>query len=170
LIFETLAAKHVDLLLHFELENRKWFESLISPRESYFYTYSGVKMHIFDSIINMKLGTHYSGVLIRNNRIVARGNLKDISIEYNRASVGYRVAESCIGKGLATYCLGELLNIANNRYSINDVEALVLDNNQASKTVLLKHDFKEKSHKTNFIKLNEIELGCTTFRRVSSSK
>jgi len=165
-IFEILADKHVDLLLEFELENKQWFESLISPREDCFYTHAGVKMHIFDSIINMKLGTHYSGVLMLNNRIVARGNLKDINVKHNSASVGYRVAENCIGRGFASYCLTELLKIATCRYSINKIEAQVLDNNLASKAVLLKHGFKAKSHKINYMTLNDIDLGCTTFSHV----
>jgi ribosomal-protein-alanine N-acetyltransferase len=162
-IFEKLSDKHVDLLFQFELENREWFESVITPREDYFYTNSGVKMHIFDCVINMKLGTHYSGVLVRNNKIVARGNLKDISVEDNNASVGYRVAEDSTGKGYASYCLAELIKIARNFYSLNALEALVLDNNPASKTVLQKFGFNAEFHQANFMVLNGGELGCTTF-------
>jgi ribosomal-protein-alanine N-acetyltransferase len=170
LIFETLAEKHVDLLFQFELENKKWFESLISPRAHYFYTYSGVKMHIFDSIIDMKLGTHYSGVLISNDRIVARGNLKDISVEHNNTTVGYRVAEKSIGKGYATYCLAELIKIAGSVYSINEIQAQVLDNNLASKAVLNKLGFKAKFYEENFIELGGVKLGCTTFSRISANQ
>lgn len=167
MVFETLSAKHLAMLLQFELENRAWFESMISPRENYFHTYSGDKMHIFDSIINMKLGTHYSGVLMLNDRIVARANLKDICVKNNNASVGYRVAENSTGKGYASYCLTELIRIAAKSYAINELNALVLDNNPASKAVLHKLDFNAESHQANFIYLNGIELGCTTFKKIS---
>lgn len=166
-VFETLSAKHLAMLLQFELENRAWFESMISPRENYFYTYSGAKKHIFDAIINMQLGTHYSGVLIVNDRIVARANLKDICVKNHHASVGYRVAENSTGKGYASYCLTELIRIAADCYAINKLNALVLDNNPASKAVLQKLDFNAKCHKANFIYLNGIALGCTRFKRIS---
>jgi len=165
-IFETLAEKHLDMLFQFELENREWFESIIYPRENYFYTYSGVKMHIFDSIINMKLGTHYSGVLIIDSQIVARGNLKDISAKNNKGFVGYRVSENFTGKGYATHCLSELVKIAADSYSINELEALVLDNNPASKAVLEKLGFKAEHYEANFATLSGITLGCTTFKTV----
>lgn len=76
-------------------------------------------MHIFDSIINMKLGTHYSGVIIVNDRIVVRANLKDICVKKNSASVGYRIAGNNTGKGYAGYCLTELIRIAADSYAIN---------------------------------------------------
>lgn len=165
MIFETLSIKHLAMLVKFELVNRDWFESVISPRDDYFYRYSGVKMHIFDSIINMKLGTHYSGVLIINNQIVARANLKDICVKRRYGAVGYRVAEKNIGKGYASYCLRKLIKIAVDSYSINELEALVLDNNPASKAVLKKLDFDVESYKANFTEHQGIQLGCTTFKK-----
>ncbi|MGB2739343.1 MAG: GNAT family protein [Cognaticolwellia sp.] len=169
MIFETLSTKHLDMLFNFELENRAWFESVISPRDDYFYSYSGVKMHIFDSIINMKLGTHFSGVLILNNQIVARANLKDICLKRRYGSVGYRVAENNTGKGYASYCLRKLIKIAVDSYSINELEALVLDNNPASKAVLQKLGFEVESHKANFIYHQGRQLGCTTFKTTVES-
>lgn len=70
MIFETLSVKHLAMLLQFESENKAWFESMLPPREDYFYRDLGIKMHIYDAIINMQLGTHYSGVLIVNEQIV----------------------------------------------------------------------------------------------------
>lgn len=166
MIFETLSDKHLNRLFQFELENREWFESMVSPRDDFFYSYSGVKRHILDSMNNMQLGTHYSGVLILNDQIVARGNLKDICVENNNGSVGYRVGKSSTGKGYATYCLAELVKIAANLYSINELEAQVLDNNPASKVVLQKLGFNVESHQENFISLNSVTLGCTTFKCV----
>jgi len=164
-IFETLSEKHLDLLFQFELANREWFESMISPREDDFYTMAGIKMHIFDSVINMQLGTHYSGVLMQNDQIVARGNLKDISVKMYKASVGYRVAEHYTGNGCASYCLTELQRIAGDVYLLKELEALVLDNNPASKAVLQKRGFNAENHKANFMELNNVKLGCTTFKK-----
>lgn len=165
MIFETLSVEHSDKLLQFELENKAWFESKISPRECYFYTSEGIKMHIFDSIINMSAGTHYSGVLLIDDKIVARGNLKDMSLEHSYAAVGYRVAKASIGKGYASYCLNQLIEVASQRYCLNELKALVLDNNPASKAVLQKLGFKAQSHQDNFITHCGTSLGCTSFSR-----
>jgi ribosomal-protein-alanine N-acetyltransferase len=162
-IVESLSNKHFDLLFEFESENRQWFESLISSRGNHFYTYAGVKKHILDSALLAKLGTHYSAVLIVNNTIVARGNLKNIDTKNNSCSVGYRVAEKYLDKGYASYCLAELIRIAKNSYSISKVEAKVLDNNPASIAVLKKQGFNILYHEPNFTVLNGNHLGCTTF-------
>jgi len=162
-IFETLSDKHLDYLFQFELENREWFESLISSRGDDFYTYSGVKNHISDSVFKSELGTHYSAVLIVDDAIVARGNLKDICTENNSCSIGYRVAKEYAGRGYASYCLAELIRIANNSYSINKIEAQVLDNNPASIAVLKKQGFEVLYHELNFTELHGAQLGCTTY-------
>lgn len=165
MIFETLSVKHLAMLLQFESENKAWFESMLPPREDYFYRDLGIKMHIYDAIINMQLGTHYSGVLIVNEQIVARANLKDITGQTNTAAVGYRVAKNSIGKGYASFCLNELISIAAQHYAVNKLEALVLDNNPASKAVLLKCGFKALSHKDNYMTINGHTLGVTHFLR-----
>lgn len=168
MVFETLSNKHLDSLFQFELENREWFESLIYSRGDDFYSYIGVKKHISESIINNALGTLYSAVLIVDGVIVARGNLKDICTENNRCSIGYRVAKKEAGKGYASYCLAELIRIANNLYSINELEAQVLDNNPASIAVLKKQSFEVLFHEENFTELNGVQLGCSTYRCVSA--
>jgi len=164
MVFETLANKHLDLLFQFELENREWFESLISSRGDDFYSCIGVKEHISDSIVKNVLGNQYSGVLIVDGVIVARGNLKDICSDNNRCSIGYRVAKKEAGKGYASYCLTELKRISKNLYSINELEAQVLDNNPASIAVLKKQGFKMSFHEGNFIEFKGKQLGCSTFR------
>lgn len=168
MVFETLSGKHLDLLFKFELENRQWFESLISSRGDHFYTYAGVKKQLSDSILQAALGTHYSAVLIVNDAIIARGNLKEICTVNNRCSVGYRVAEKYAGKGYASYCLTKLIQIAKSSYLINTVEAKVLDNNPASISVLKKQNFNVLFYEPNFTELKGEQLGCTTFECVSA--
>ena len=162
--FEVLSNQHIEPLFQFELENRSWFESLITSRGDNFYTLAAVKEHILDCTANAKLGIGYSGVLIKNGVIVARGNLKNIDCENRICSVGYRVAKNSAGKGYASYCLAELIKIASNNYSLCKLEAQVLDNNPASVAVLKKLGFKVKSYQSNFMTLNGKNYGCTTLR------
>ena len=115
MVFEKLAKHHASQLLDFELENKQWFETLIEPRAKSFYSIKGVTEHI-DLLINqMNEGTGYSGVLLQNNIIVARANIKDVS--NNEAFVGYRVAEAFTSKGAASFCLSQLKNIAQNKFN-----------------------------------------------------
>lgn len=157
--FETLAKHHAKKLLDFELENKAWFESLIDARENAFYTDKGVMIHIESLIKKMVLGTGYSGVLMHNNTIVARANLKDITS--STATVGYRVAENSTSKGFASYCLVQLLEIAQSNLGVQRIKAQVLENNPASMHVLQKHNFKATCKTLNYITFNKKKLSCT---------
>jgi ribosomal-protein-alanine N-acetyltransferase len=152
---------HANQLLEFELKNKQWFESLIESRAKSFYSHKGITEHI-DSLTNdMKLGKAYSGVLLKNNTIVARANLKDIS--NNVAFVGYRVAKDFTSKGAASYCLSQLIEIAQYNFNIKQIKAQVLENNPASMRVLQKFGFKALGTELNFISLNNKQLSCTEF-------
>jgi ribosomal-protein-alanine N-acetyltransferase len=161
MVFEKLAKYHASQLLDFELENKQWFETLIEPRAKSFYSIKGVIEHI-DLLINqMDEGTGYSGVLLQNNIIVARANIKDVS--NNEAFVGYRVAEAFTSKGAASFCLSQLKNIAQNKFNITQLKALVLENNPASMRVLKKFGFQAINTNVNTITLNGRRLSCIEF-------
>ena len=159
---EVLSKHHAKQLLAFELNNKAWFESLIVPRESSFYTIKAIEEHI--ELLNqaMDLGSAYSSVLVQNDIIVARANLKDITNK--SAVVGYRVAENSLSQGLASYCLSELITIAKKQFSLEYLTAQVLENNPASMRVLQKHNFQTTSVTANFLTLNGKTLSCTEFQ------
>jgi len=162
--FEALSEKHQSLLFQFELENKAWFESLIAPRADDFYNEMAIKKHIKDSLEGAKSATSYSGVLLHNNVIVARANLRDINYQYKTCSVGYRVDQHSTGKGYASYCLAELIQNAKVLYSVKTLYAQVLDNNLASKKVLTKLGFQVTGYDERFTEINGKHLGCTNFR------
>jgi len=159
--FEILSRHHLKQLLDFELKNKSWFESLIEPRDIKFYSEKGVSQHIEMHIDNMNSGSAFCGVLVRNNTIVARGNLKDISSK--EAFVGYRVSKQFVSQGLASFCLIELIKIAQNKFDIQVLKAQVLDNNPASKHILIKQGFEAVVNIPNFLTLNNKQLSCTEF-------
>ena len=94
MVFQALSADHFNQLFQFEVENRIWFETLISSRGEEFYTTKGIRSHIREAVEGTKLGRSYSGVLIENGHISARGNLKNICNANASCEVGYRVASS----------------------------------------------------------------------------
>lgn len=161
--FQALSCEHLEQLFQFELENRIWFESLIASRGEDFYSRSNIKQHIFDCMASAKQGHSYSGVLIANNAIVARGNLKNICAKKHSGSVGYRVAKNCIGKGFASFCLSKLIKVASNDLALSKLNAQVLDNNPASAAVLIKRGFKAKSYQPNYFTVNGEKFGCTNY-------
>ncbi|OUL56658.1 GNAT family N-acetyltransferase [Pseudoalteromonas ulvae] len=161
MVFEKLAKHHASQLLDFELDNKQWFETLIEPRAKSFYSIKGVTEHIDLLNVQMDNGTGYSGVLLQDNIIVARANIKDIS--NNEAFVGYRVAKAFTGKGVASFCLSQLINIAQSKFNITELKALVLENNPASMHVLRKFGFEATSRNVNTKTLNGKQLSCIEF-------
>ncbi|MCF7499671.1 GNAT family protein [Pseudoalteromonas sp. L1] len=157
--FEALTKSHVSKLLDFELKNREWFESYISPRPNDFYSHSGVNNHI-DSLLNqINSGNAFCGVILKYNVIVARANLKNISDQ--SAYVGYRVGKDFTSQGVATYCLEQLIDIGKSKLNLKQLNAQVLNNNPTSMHILHKFGFEAVSTTPNFIKLNNKQLSCT---------
>ena len=156
--FELLCKHHLKQLLRFELENRSWFESLIAPRGNAFYSEQGVSAHIEVEIDKVNSGNAYCGLLIQNNEIVARANLRNICAK--KAIVGYRVSKRFTSKGYASFCLAELVKIAKIEFGVQALEAKVLDNNPASKHILLKNGFKVIGNIPNFVTLNGKPQTC----------
>lgn len=159
---ELLSEHHLKQLFDFELANRSWFESLIEPRDSDFYSVQGVEQHINVELDKVSSGSAFCGLLIKDNEIVARANLRDISA--NKAYVGYRVSKRFISQGYASFCLASLVEIAKREFNVQSLEAKVLENNPASKHVLLKQGFEMICDAPDFITLNNKLLSCTTFR------
>lgn len=159
--FEILSTKHVNPLLEFELKNKLWFETFIEPRACKFYSKQGVTEHINVLVEQMNAGTAFCAVLKLDNEIVARANLKDIS--NNCAYIGYRVAEHFTSKGIASYCLSQLIEMAKNKLQLTTLRAQVLDNNPASKRVLQKYGFTFVVTTPKSLYLNNRHLDCTEF-------
>lgn len=159
--FETLSKSHSAQLLKFEEQNRQWFESLIEPRGCDFYSSDGVDLHIDRLLTQMRHGTAYSSVLVKNDRIVARANLKDISTD--SAYVGYRVAKDFTSQGIASYCLSQLILIAKEQFRLKRLNAQVLDNNPASVRVLQKVGFQLVGTTADFLTINGRSLSCSEF-------
>lgn len=158
--FESLSINHLRPLLEFEVDNRVWFESMIAPRPSSFYCVSGVVQHIEDMLLGMSSNTLFSGVLMDGRRVVARGNLKDISEQV--AYVGYRVAQDFLSQGLASRCLTEL-TIKAKQLGIHTLKAQVLANNPASARVLMKQGFEILETIDDFYQHSGQMHNCTVY-------
>ncbi|MFD1217621.1 GNAT family N-acetyltransferase [Microbulbifer celer] len=161
--FEVLSTKHTSALLKFETENRLWFEKFIAARNPDFYTHPGVTEHITECLQLMRQKSMYPALMVTNNELLGRFNLREIDHSRQSAMLGYRVAEKHKGKGVATKGVGKLLQISVQKLGLNTIRALVLDNNAASARVLLKHGFECIRYTPEFREVNGKTYGCREY-------
>ncbi len=133
---QLLTAQHIDRLFAFEIRNRLFFENCITPRPAAFYSLEGVQQHIHQLTAEYNMGVAFPAVLIRNNEIVGRINLKEIARAASTAEIGYRIDQAHQGKGLASLGVRHLMHIASSDYDLQQLTARVLHNNPASARVL----------------------------------
>jgi ribosomal-protein-alanine N-acetyltransferase len=141
----TLQPIDTEPLLTFELENRQWFERHIDARSSAFYSLEGVTEHIASYLAGLDNGTWHP-LIIEDfyGKIVGRANLKDINILERSAEVGYRIAESACGQGLATLAVRWLIQEARSRWNLTRLVANVHAGNIGSAKVLQRCGFSIK--------------------------
>lgn len=126
-----------EALLVFETENRAWFESHIDARAPSFYSVKGVTEHVDGYLSDFAQGLWHPFVIQDSSgRIVGRANLKGIDTTARRAEVGYRIAQSACGQGLATHALEHLIEQAQTRWALTELVAYVFPENAGSRKVL----------------------------------
>jgi ribosomal-protein-alanine N-acetyltransferase len=138
----TLAHGDAGALLTFELANRAWFERHVEARDPAFYTPDGVARHIAQYLDGHAAGAWHPCVLTdAEGRVVGRANLKDIDRAAGSAEVGYRIAQDQTGKGLATFALRKLIELARSIWQLKELRAEITHANQGSAAVLRKCGF-----------------------------
>jgi len=138
----TLQSTDAEALLSFELDNREWFERHIDSRGSAFYSVQGVTDHIAAYLSGFAAGTWHPFVIEDpSGKIVGRANLKDIDMSERSAEVGYRVAQSACGQGLATLAVRHLIREAQLHWNLKQLVANVYAGNIGSAKVLKRCGF-----------------------------
>jgi ribosomal-protein-alanine N-acetyltransferase len=138
----TLQSIDAAPLLKFELENRQWFERHIDARSATFYSMDGVTEHIASYLSGLVNGTWHPFVIEDSDgNIVGRANLKDIDRSERSAEIGYRIAESACGQGLATLAVRRLIQEAQSRWNLTRLVANVYAGNMGSAKVLQRCGF-----------------------------
>jgi ribosomal-protein-alanine N-acetyltransferase len=141
----TLRRDDACRLLEFEQKNRHWFEQHIEARGAAFYSPGGVQEHI-----DLFLEAHAQGrlhpcvIVDGDGTIIGRPNLKDIDQRAGIAEIGYRIAESHAGNGLATDAVRFLIELARREWQLKQLCAYVAHQNTASIRVLEKCSFTRR--------------------------
>ncbi|KXY86167.1 MULTISPECIES: GNAT family N-acetyltransferase [Bacillus] len=143
-------------LFTFELTNKSFFETMVPTRGSQYFNFEYFQKLLDDLLIEQVNGDSYF-YIIRNeeNEIVGRINLVDVDSETRSSSLGYRVGEKFIKKGVATAAVKLILGVAKNN-EINEVHAKTTSNNLASQIVLEKSGFSSYQNEadTTSVQLN----------------
>jgi [ribosomal protein S5]-alanine N-acetyltransferase len=160
--FIQLKEKHRPQLLEFETKNKRWFEQLIAARAPDFYSEAGITQHIRECTQGYQNGKFFAGIVVHNEQIIARANLKDILIGQS-AQVGYRVAQQYCGKGVASFALQQLIKTAQVGFKLKQLSAQVLENNPASIRVLAKQGFITSNTLKDGQYINSQYLSCTEY-------
>jgi len=158
-LIRLLSLDDASRLLHFEQNNRAWFESQIEARPNDFYTIDGVHQHIAELLAAYAAGSAYPCLLVsEEGEILGRANLKHIQRSECKAEVGYRIGYSHVGQGMATVALEQLITSARQTWRLQQLHAYVTDDNLASSRVLQKAGFKSDEVVLRLAKINQREL------------
>ncbi|MEU7823400.1 GNAT family N-acetyltransferase [Catellatospora sp. NPDC049133] len=135
---QRLTAAHAPALLAFETANRAWFARSIADRgDDYFAHFAQRHAAI---LAEQAAGLHHFHVVVdASGAIVGRVNLVDVAD--GRAELGYRIAASAAGKGLATAMVAQVCALAAGAYALSGLTAVTTLDNPASAAVLRRNDF-----------------------------
>nr|WP_202885941.1 GNAT family N-acetyltransferase [Kribbella sandramycini] len=137
---ERLTAEHADALLAFELDNRAYFARSIADRgDAFFANFTAV---LADRLAEQATGDCQFHVLVdAAGAVVGRVNLVDLAS--GSAELGYRIAESATGRGLATAAVRAVARLAATDYGLHRLTAGTSSANAASRAVLERTGFRQ---------------------------
>ncbi|MFD5081254.1 GNAT family N-acetyltransferase [Kitasatospora sp. NPDC058406] len=137
---ERLAAAHADALLAFERENRAYFARSVPDRGDGYFTPDGFAGRHAALLAEQATGAcHFHVVLDAGGTLLGRVNLVDAA--GGSAGLGYRVAESASGRGVARAAVEEACRLAATAYGLTALTAVTTLDNAPSRAVLARTGF-----------------------------
>ncbi|GAA2354836.1 N-acetyltransferase [Catellatospora methionotrophica] len=133
-----LTAEHAPALLAFETANRAWFARTIPDRGEDYFTHFAQRHTAI--LAEQAAGLHHFHVVVDPaGEIAGRVNLVDVAD--GSAELGYRIAASAAGRGLATAMVAQVCALAANAYGLTGLTAVTTLDNPASAAVLRRNGF-----------------------------
>jgi ribosomal-protein-alanine N-acetyltransferase len=145
---ERLRPDHAPALLKFEQENRAYFAASIPDRGDDYFAHFDERLRAL--LAEQEAGLCHFHVLVDGDGdggILGRVNLVDVAD--GAAELGYRIAESAAGRGLATYGVHEVCARAAGEYGLTVLWAAATLDNAGSRAVLTR---------TGFVSVGTVEL------------
>lgn len=139
---EVIAPRHCAALLAFELENADYFAQSVPRRPSEMLSLDGMAKAILALQAEMNEGVGLYMVALNGDQLVGRINF---TVQGDEAEVGYRVAESATGRGIAQQMLDEGIAILLTRFHLKRIVGRAMTSNPASAHILQKAGFDPQS-------------------------
>ena len=136
---QRLRADHAPALLAFELANRAYFAKTISDRGDDYFAHFDERHE--ELLAEQAAGQCHSHVLVGGGgAILGRINLFEVAD--GGADLGYRIAESAAGQGVATAAVRQVCALAVAQYGMIVLRASTTFDNAASQAVLARTGFR----------------------------
>ncbi|GGT13023.1 N-acetyltransferase [Streptomyces tanashiensis] len=139
-VLERLRPDHAPALLAFERENRAFFAARVPDRgDGYFAEFDARHRELIEAQEAGEI--HFHVLVAEGGEIVGRVNLVDVDAGAGSAELGYRLAETATGRGLATRGVREVCRLAVEEYGLSRLTAFVALGNDTSSAVLARAGF-----------------------------
>jgi len=160
-----LRVEDTDAVLNFELENRAWFEQWVPPRPDGYFSRETLRKTNESLVNEAKIETAYMHLILgESSRIVGRINLSNIQREnFASADVGYRIAQTETGRGIARLAVGLIEGMARSDYGLGRLYGSCLATNPASSAVLTNRGFIKDSEAE--ITWNGVQVAMLRYRK-----
>ncbi|MEU4096498.1 GNAT family N-acetyltransferase [Streptomyces sp. NPDC026673] len=143
---ERLRPDHAPALLEFERENRAYFAASIPDRGDDYFAYFDARHRAL--LAEQEDGVcHFHVLVAADGAVLGRVNVVDVAD--GAAELGYRIAESAAGRGLATAAVQEVCALTAGEYGLTTLWAVTTLDNAGSRTVLTR---------TGFVSAGTVEL------------
>lgn len=154
-------------VLHFEMENRRYFATYISDRGDDYFAH--FPRYFAEDMAEQERGA-YRLYLARqaSGELIGRVNLRDIRLQNNRrtASLGYRIGERFSGQGCATQAVALVCRTAQYELHLHQITAMTTVQNVGSQRVLVKSGFEVTEGSPTNLNVNGRSLQTIHYRRI----
>jgi len=139
----------------FETTHRHYFESWINARPEAFYTPEGFDQALQTALQQQAADQAFHYLIWLGGELVGRINLTQVRRgSFQSASLGYRIAPTHSGQGLASDAVHAILKKAFQAHGLQRLEATARPENPASIRVLLKNGFHQFGHSRSSLQLH----------------
>ncbi|TXS06912.1 N-acetyltransferase [Streptomyces sp. col6] len=136
---QRLRPDHAPAVLAFEQANRAFFAASVPDRgDDFFADYPARHAAL---LAEQEAGVCHFHVLVDSGEILGRFNLMDATA--GTAELGFRLAETATGRGLATTTVHRLFDLCRTRYALTTLTARAALTNTGSRAVLSRTGFVE---------------------------
>lgn len=154
-------------LLDYYIRNKEHLSPYEPARDNSFYTYEVQKDILLESYKQLLNGSSFDLGIYKNNKLIGKAKISNIVYGvFKSAILGYSIDSEEEGKGYMTEAVKLLLEYSKEELDLHRLEASVLVDNDKSKKVLLKCNFKEIGINEKYLFINGSWKDHITFYKI----